>query len=242
MIKKITYTSGQYSQFKLEDGTRLFLEALPDRVRISKLKFMVIPGQRVWEFVTPFYIRTSIEAWDLSKEILDLVLETVKDCKSLQELEETLKSNTTPLLENYVKDNEHRAYQMGIDKLGRFAAKKYLESSPMLRDSVAIPSDLMDIIGDFGKVMENVSGRSLTHYPALLYPKSLLPHPKEKIEKALREVLQIAKDEQFLNHLKVAQLTLSQFVDDEVAYKENNKLLSKKEYWDAVKRRKNLKT
>ena len=58
-MKKITYVIGQYSQIKLEDGSRAFIEILPERVRAKKMVLGVIPTKTIWEFIFPFYIRTA---------------------------------------------------------------------------------------------------------------------------------------------------------------------------------------
>jgi hypothetical protein len=81
-MKKITYVIGQYSQFELDDGVRFFLETLPEKVRIKKMVLGFIPTKTLWEFRFPFYIRTVGAAWDLAKEILDLILQSIDECHS----------------------------------------------------------------------------------------------------------------------------------------------------------------
>ena len=78
-MKRVTYTEGQYSQIKLDDGSRVFVEILPERVQTKKMILGIIPTRIIWKFVFPFYIRTAIEAWESSKMILDIILETTKN-------------------------------------------------------------------------------------------------------------------------------------------------------------------
>jgi len=125
-MQKITYVKGQYSQIKLYDGSRIFVETLPEMIRVRKMILGIIPTKTIWQFRFPFYIRTVGEAWELAKEILDLVINSIDDCKKIGELEQKLRNKTTPLLNNYVQNNEERAYQIGIEKLGSFAAKNTL--------------------------------------------------------------------------------------------------------------------
>lgn len=221
-MKKITYVSGQYSQIKLDDGLRVFVETLPEMVRIKKMILGTIPTKTIWEFKFPFYIRTVGKAWELAKEILDLVLNSVNDCKTIEELEQKLKGETTALLSNYIQNNEVRAYQIGIEKLGSFAAKKYIESSPKLKDALTIPGDAMDIIGDYGKVLEDLQKREGGNF---FHPISKLPYQKEKIESALDTALKIAKDEKIIEHLKVARTALKTFIPDDEVEKTNQNVL-----------------
>jgi len=236
-MKKITYVAGQYSQFKLNNGTRFFLETLPEKVRIKKMALGFIPTKKLWEFQFPFYIRTVEKAWDLAKEIMDLVLESIENCKTLNELEHRLNSEIAPLLKDFVEKNKARAYQMGVESLGGFAAERYLKSSPILRDAVAIPHEEMDIIGDYGKILENLPAKESSK---LLHPLSLLPDPKDKIEKALKRALGIAQDKEIRSHLETALIALGDFIpDDEVPEdpEENMKVWLSRKDWKNPKAR-----
>jgi hypothetical protein len=81
----------------------------------------------------------------------------------------------------------------------------------MLQDAMRIPSETMDIIGDYSKILENLSKES----DKLLQPISRLPHPKEKIENALKTALKLARDEKMRSYLQIALTTLDNFVPDE---------------------------
>lgn len=221
-MKKVTYIAGQYSQLKLDEGSRIFLETLPKKIRIKKMFLGIIPTKTIWEFKFPFYIRTVGEAWDIAKEVLDIVLESIKDSNGIKELEQKLKSETTLLLNTYIDNNEARAYQIGIEKLGSFAAKKYIQSSPILKDTMAIPSDIMDIIGDYGKVLEDLPKEGDNNF---FHPISKLPHSKEKIENALNTALKIAKDGQMIKHLKLVLAALKTFIPDDEVQKANQNFI-----------------
>lgn len=95
-------------------------------------------------------------------------------------------------------------------------------SSATLGDLAAIPRDVMDIIGDYGRVLENLGskGRLLQLNPPGSpkafsgVPVSLLPHPKEKIENALKTALEIAKDQEMRSSLKHVLIALKLFIPD----------------------------
>lgn len=76
-----------------------------------------------------------------------------------------------------------------------------------MRDAVAIPSEIIGIIGDYGGI--------LTECTEPIQPISRLPHPKEKIEHAFRIALGVAKDEKMREHLRHCLLALDDFVPDE---------------------------
>lgn len=211
-LDKITYASGQFCQFKLADGKRLYLETLPEKVRIKKIILGLVPTKKVWEFNFSFYIRTVGEAWDLSKEILDLVLDSIDNCKTFDELQRRLNNETTTLLNQYIQENKLRVYRIGVEKLGRFAVKKYLDSSPLARDAAKIPLEVANIVGNYGKVLEESSNLG-----NLLHPLSKLPYPKEKIENALKTALGCVTDEYLSKAYQVALFSLEDFIpDDEV--------------------------
>ena len=222
-MEKVTYVKGQYSQIKLDNGSRVFVETLPEVVRVKKMILGIVPTKTIWQFKFPFYIRTVGEAWNLAKEVLDTVLISVENCKTLEELKTELESKTESLLNEYVKNNEERAYSIGIEKLGTFAAKKYIKSSPKLKDALTIPSDAMDTIGDYGKVLESLS--KFEESGNFFHPISKLPHPKEKIENALETALKVAKDEKIIEHLKVARSALKTFIPDSEVDHANNDFL-----------------
>lgn len=209
-MKRITYNAGQFSQVKLGDGSRIFFETLPEAIRLKKIFLGIVPTTTIWEYRFPFYIRTVNEPWELAKEILDLVLESIEGCTTLKEIKERL--NNTFLLDFYVQENELRAYDIGVEKLGTFAVKKYLERSQSLRDAISIPHEMMEIIGDYGKVLEEVRTSQDKYF---LCPLSKLPHAKEKIREALTVALKIAKDEKIRESLIVALTELDNFLPDE---------------------------
>src|SRR3990167_677129 len=108
---------GQYSEIKLEDGKKIFLSVLPDRISILTM-VLFIPIKKIWEFIFPFYIRTSAEAWKSSKDILEITLESIKDISSLEELKRRLENSTRALLRDYIKDHGEEAKEISVDKVG----------------------------------------------------------------------------------------------------------------------------
>jgi hypothetical protein len=206
-VKRVTYVSGKYSQLGLDDGSRVFIETLPEKVRVKKMILGAIPSKTIWEYKFPFYIRTVGSAWTLAEQVLNLVLESVKDCTTIHGLTKRLVHDTVRILNVFVDQNEPQAHLMGIEKLGIVGAKKSIESSPTMRDAAAIPSEIMGIIGDYGGV--------LAERTEPIQPISRLPHPKEKIEHAFRIALGVTKDEKMREHLRYCLLALDDFVPDE---------------------------
>ena len=115
------YAPGKYCTLILGDGTKWYLETLPESVRIGKMGFIL--STKLWEYQFPFYIRTAIEAWDTSKEVLEIVLNAAEGCNNSSELEQNLPEINT-LLDAYVENNKDKAWSVAINKLGKYAFKK----------------------------------------------------------------------------------------------------------------------
>ncbi len=80
-----------------------------------------------------------------------------------------------------------------------------------LQDVIAVPEKEMEIIGDYGKTLEELGE---VESNKLLKPLSKLPHPKQKIEVTLRKAIGIVKDEKFKLHLERALVFLEDFIPD----------------------------
>jgi len=192
---------------------------------------LFVPTKKIWEFVFPFYIRTAVEGWDSSKAILKLVLKTIEHVQNLQELQICLENETSEALRGYIKEYGESARDISVDKVGVHAFKQMMN-----------PKDLAQIeriVHDYGKTQEQVAQEIMTKYPAMVFPKSLLPYTKEKIQKALSESLRYIDDKQMVENLKSCAVFLEGFIDDEEANKRNNELLNSKRFQEAVKRRLN---
>jgi len=86
--------------------------------------------------------------------------------------------------------------------------------TPVLQDFLRFPEEVRDIIGEYGRLLEKLAEEGTGK---LLHPISELPYSKEKIEKALRAALTIAKEKSLRNHLETVLLRLGDFIaDDEV--------------------------
>lgn len=216
-MKRITYVAGQYSQLKLNDGSRIFLEALPEKVRIKKIIFGIIPTKTIWEFAFPFYIRTAVEAWESSKSILEIVLKTIQDIENLKELKDHLEEETSKALRDYIKEHGEEARDISADKVGMLALKQMLNPKSLQKTET--------IIHEYGKVVEKVGLETMQKYPAIVYPQSLLPYPKEVIEKALEDGLRHIEDEKMRESIKFCQGSLVAFIDDDEANKRNSEML-----------------
>lgn len=230
-MKRVTYVEGQYSQIKLDDGSRVFVEVLPERVRAKKMIAGIIPTKTIWEFIFPFYIRTAVEAWDSSKMILNIVLETIESAKDLGELKTILESKTNKTLREYTKKHGEEAREISVDKVGTHAIKQMVNPKAL--------GKIEAIIHEYGKVLERVGQETMQKYPAAVYPQSLLPYPKEVIEKALNDGLRYIDDENMVANIKTCLAFLIGFIDDEEANRRNSELLNSKGFQEAVKRRLN---
>lgn len=98
--------------------------------------------------------------------------------------------------------------------------------------------DAEKIVNAFGKTLEEVQKRRFTDYP-LKFPQSLLPYPKEKIKDALiisQKIFEIINGK-LDKDLSAGLIFLEDFIDDQEAYKINSRLLKRKEYWEALKKK-----
>lgn len=228
-MEKITYVAGQYSQLKLDDGSRVFLEMFPEKVRIKKLIFGIIPTKTIWEFTFPFYIRTAIEAWESSKSILEIVLETIQGVENLIELKNRLENETNKALRDYIKEHGEEARDISADKVGMLALKQMMNPKSLQKTE--------KIVHEYGKILEKLGQETMQKYPALVFPESLLPYPKEIIKRVLEESLQYYEDEKIRGSIKFGLDSLVAFIDDEEANKRNNEMLNSKGFQEAVKKR-----
>lgn len=115
-MKQETYKQGQYSQFKLENGKRYFLEALPRVLTIKKM-VLIVPTKTVWSYTLPFYIRTATESWDTSIELLEIVINALNEVRNQEEFGTVL----NPKIESYVNQNKQKAEMIAIQKVGHHA-------------------------------------------------------------------------------------------------------------------------
>lgn len=118
-MKRITYKKGEYSQFRLENGHQYFLETLPQELTIKKMVLLFVPTKTLWSYNFPFFIRTAIEPWVTSIELLDIALEALAEIKNEKEFKEVL----DPKIEAYVKSNKDKAEILAVQKVGQHAFK-----------------------------------------------------------------------------------------------------------------------
>ena len=112
--------------------------------------------------------------------------------------------------------------------------QEILESSSKMHDLTIIPQDTWGILGDYGKLLENLP----TTNP--LRPLSLLPHPKDKIENALKTAIGTSKDKEIRSVLETNLLFLEDFIpDNEVPkdFEENFKMWCSHKDWKNPKTR-----
>lgn len=205
---------------------------LPDRIIVSEM-WWIFPTKKVWEFLFPFYIRTSNQAWDSSKAILRLTLDAINGATTKEELHRRLEGAASRALREYVKDHGEEAAGIAIDKVGIHALEKMIA-----------PKELMEIekiVKAYGKVQVEVCEQMMDKYPTMHFPQSLLPYPKEKIEWALQGAIRHTDDEKMVENLRSClDMLQTSFVDDAVAEEKNKPLRENEDYQIAVRKRKLL--
>jgi len=83
-----------------------------------------------------------------------------------------------------------------------------------------------EIIKAYGKTVETISPDIPTKYPAMAFPQSLLPFPKEEIIEALNFCIEnINQDKKITESLKGIAYMLTLFMEDKEADKRNKPFL-----------------
>lgn len=125
-------------------------------------------------------------------------------------------------------------------------------------DDGTIPTvdEAKEILSEYGKVIEIVSGETFTKYPSMKYPISLLAHSKIKIEKSAKVVIEyeegmikwmeenkifdykkdIEATKTYVVAIKGCLARLNDFVLDEESNKANSKLLNNPSWKKATKK------
>lgn len=114
---------------------------------------------------------------------------------------------TCPFCGLSIGDNEYKCWCCDADL-------KDIEktSKKMFQAFKELPHDINDIIGAYGKLLDEVGQEKEAK---LLQPLSRLPHPKATIEKALKDALQIAKFKTMNKLLQMILARLEDFIPDE---------------------------
>ncbi len=101
-LRTISHKPGEVFMFRLVDGSKLYLETLPQAIRLRKLVLGFIPTKTLWEFRFPFFIRTVGKASDLARETMELVVQSIGDCRTAPDVQRRLETKTTAVLNEYV--------------------------------------------------------------------------------------------------------------------------------------------
>jgi len=138
---------------------------------------------------------------------------------------------------------------------GLYQGKKNKENN-IDDGSTPTVDEAKEILAEYGKVIETVSGETFTKYPALKYPTSLLTHSKIKIEKSAKMVTEyeegmikwmeengtfdykkdIDATKTYVMAIKSCLTRLNDFVSDEESNKANSKLLNNPSWKKASKK------
>ena len=107
-----------------------------------------------------------------------------------------------------------------------------------VRDRLECMRDI-EVVHEFGKLLEEVGERMLTHYPSCNFPRSLLPYEKQVIRSALERMIQ-AKEKQgdkgAIKILRTGLVWLDWFVDDKKAYRANHEVLGRDGYLETIQK------
>lgn len=101
-VKRITYVPGRYSQLRLLDGSNVFVQTLPQSLKVSRMALRFLPTRKLWEYNLPLEIRTPSRICDTARELLDLVLQSIEHCGTLAQVQQKLQSETTSMLDSYL--------------------------------------------------------------------------------------------------------------------------------------------
>lgn len=103
-MRILVLTEGKYSTIQLSDGKLYFISVRPKEITIHPMKFFIIPGRAIWKYCFPFFIRSSSEAWDLSKKALQIILNSLEKVETSDELIDCLENRTKMELDKFVAE------------------------------------------------------------------------------------------------------------------------------------------
>ena len=89
--------------------------------------------------------------------------------------------------------------------------KRAAQGSQALRDLMAIPSDVMDTLGKYGRVLEELCDEG---YGPFL-PASKLPYVKDEIRRAFDVALRVVRNEDMRSAYEICLDRLEHFIPDE---------------------------
>lgn len=104
----IRVVEGKYAEIELSDGKRIFISILLDRITVSRM-FCFIPLKKIWKFVFPFQVRTTLTSWDSSRVILKMILSEIDEVESLEELQNCLENQVSKTLYKCVEEAEEES-------------------------------------------------------------------------------------------------------------------------------------
>ena len=197
----------------LDDRTAVKFKIESGRVHAQKINFGIIP-QTFWKFDPPVGISLSLslffahETAEINKGLLNIILASIGDCSTFTDLTEKLDKEISGQLNDF---------------LNKKSAKYYT-----LDEIVEIfntPKEVQEIIQVYGSVL-------MTNFKhkMLVSPLSGLPYPREKIEGALKEALQVTKSEKRKRKIDDLLFWLNFFLPDKTVpedQQQNAKLWAK---------------
>ena len=143
LINTISHQPGEAFSFRTADGQKLFLESLPEMIRIRRMGILFGKGPNLWDHNFPFFIRTALGAWDLSKETMDICIRSIVDARTAAEVVERLEDEAALQLDAWTWTNAARAREYGISKLKDFAERKYEERQEKILQLLHTTADIL---------------------------------------------------------------------------------------------------
>lgn len=196
------------SELKLKDGSRVSFSVLPDRITAFTPFFIFT--RKIWEFRFP----SLLDKAAVPDEILRIALGAACEAESLRDLRVLLKYDAARALRRYFAASEALSAETAFP--GRAAGE--LSGKPLTTEEF---QRMEAIIKAYAAVLEKEGRETLEKYQGGFYPISHLPHPKEKIRRALRTAIAHTTDMKMAENLRGCERFLDQFIDDAQARKRN---------------------
>lgn len=202
------------AEIKCPDGGTVLVSVHSGRIEASAKMLGILP-KKIWEFSFPSPSNEEID----SKEILRITLDAVPEAETAGDLAVLLKYNAAKALRAYFEKG-------GSEKAEASSAAAEQPSESESGAKAMDPREFQQmeaIVVSYAKVLERLGQQTFEKYQAGFYPISHLPHPKEKIRKALQTAITHTIDPKMAENLKECEKFLDHFIDDTQAKKKNAK-------------------
>jgi hypothetical protein len=152
----------------------------------------------IWKFDPPSHVALSLslflphEISSINKNLLNIVVQSVENCKNLKQLERMLELELRSKIQNYLTRHQDKFY-----------------SFEEIVELLNTPREFLDTISEYQAVLDKSHLRN-----NFLVSSSLLPKSKDHIENVLRESLQLTSSKRRRKELLDGLFWLNFFVGD----------------------------